>query len=56
MADTLTYGATEINRLCEIFKMPQCLNLVGDWSNLSIPIIDIEMIFAHLNPVHLKRT
>lgn len=38
----LTYGVVEINRLCEIFRMPQSLKLVGDWSNLLISIIDSD--------------
>lgn len=38
----LTYGVVEINRLCEVFKMSECLRLVSDWGELLISIIDSE--------------
>lgn len=38
----LTYGVVEINRLCELFRMSECLRLVSDWSNLLISIMDSE--------------
>lgn len=32
----------DINRLCEIFKISECLRLVSDWARLLISMIDSE--------------
>lgn len=42
IGEALTYGVVEINRLCEVFKMSECLRLVSDWGELLISIIDSE--------------
>lgn len=38
----ITYGVVEINRICNMFKMADCLQLVSDWANLLIPVIDSD--------------
>lgn len=38
----LTYGTIEINRLCDIFKMNDCLKLVGDWRKLSVSMTNSD--------------
>lgn len=49
IGEALTYGVVQINRLCEIFKMANCLKFVSDWSGLLIFIIDSDEF------VHIKR-
>lgn len=40
IGEALTYGVIEINDLCGVFQMTDCLKLVSDWSNLLVSIID----------------
>lgn len=42
IGDALAYGVVEINRLCEVLKMSECLRLVTDWADLLISMIDSE--------------
>lgn len=36
----ITYGSIEINKVCEILKLNECLQLVRDWGNLVVSITD----------------
>lgn len=40
IGEALTYGVTEMNNLCELFKIPECLKLISDWADLLVSIID----------------
>lgn len=40
VGEALTYGVMEINNLCAVFKMSNCLKLVVDWANLLDSIIE----------------
>lgn len=40
IGEAITYGVVEINNLCTVFKMSDCLKLVGEWSDLLVSIID----------------
>lgn len=35
----MTYGVFEVNRICEILKLGDCVNLVRDWGKLTVSII-----------------
>lgn len=38
--EALSYGVTEINNLCEVFKLSECLKLISDWTNLLDSMIE----------------
>lgn len=38
----ITYGAFEIVRVCEILNLGECLELVKDWGNLVVSIVDSD--------------
>lgn len=38
----LTYGVFDVNRICEILKLGDCVNLVRDWGKLTVSIIESD--------------
>lgn len=45
----ITYGVFEINKVCEILKLGECLDLVKDWGNLVVSIIDSDNLCKFRN-------
>jgi len=50
ISEALTYGVAEIIRLCDIFRMGECTQLVKDWGNLLISIIESENFCSYRTP------
>lgn len=40
----ITYGAFEVNRVCDILQLGACLELVKDWGNLVVSIVDSDSL------------
>lgn len=40
IGEALTHGVVELNNLCSVFKMNDCLKLVREWTDLLVSIID----------------
>lgn len=49
VGEALTYGVIEIKRLCETFVMDDCYEVVGDWGNLLVSIIENEKFCDYKN-------